>query len=188
MALGVEVLGGEPGLEAGADGGPFDVGDGEPGGVPVLALDDHVVAEGAFVGEAEALGGAAGGGVGGVAAPLPAAVGEGGHHVVGEEEEGLGGDARAGDPGAPEDVADLGGAVGGGDVHEGLAAFDAVGRAVDDGEERRVGAGGFGDEPGVEIGARGGEGVGEIAVEAFGLGAGDGFVELIAVKGGVEGF
>jgi hypothetical protein len=61
VALGIEVLGGEPGLEAGADGGPFGFGDGEPGGIPVLALDDHVVAEGAFVGEPEALGGAAGG-------------------------------------------------------------------------------------------------------------------------------
>ncbi len=187
-AFGCEVVRVEPGLEAGADGGPFGVGDGEPGGVAAFALDDHVVAEGAFVGEAEAGGGAAGGGVGGVAAPLPAAIGQGGHHVVGKEEEGLGGDAGAGDPGAPEDVADLGGAVGGGDVHEGLAAFDAVGGAVDDGEEHRVGTGGFGDEPGIEVGAGGGDGVGEVAVEAFSLGAGDGFVELVAVKGGVEGF
>ncbi len=32
------------------------------------------------------------------------------------------------------------------------------------------------------------DGVGEVAVEALGLGAGDGLVELVAVKGGVEGF
>lgn len=188
MAFGGEVFRGEPGLEAGAEGGPFGVGDGEPGGVSVLAFHHHVVAEGAFVGEAEALGGAAGGGVGGVAAPLTAAVAQGGHGVVGQEEEGLCGDAGSGDFGTPQNMADFGGAVGGDDVHQGLAAFDAVGGAVDDGEEHRIGAGGFGDEPRVEIGAGGGDGVGEVAVEAFGLGAGDGFEELVAVASGVEGF
>lgn len=76
-------------MEAGADGGPFGVGDGEPGGVPVLALHHHVVAEDAFEGEAEALGGAAGRLVAGVAAPLPAAVAEGGEGVVGQQERDL---------------------------------------------------------------------------------------------------
>jgi hypothetical protein len=65
-------------------------------------------------------------------------------------------------------------------------AFDAVGGTVDDGEEHRVCAGGLGDEPGVEIGAGGGDGVGEIAVEALGLWAGDGYVELVVVAGGVK--
>ncbi len=96
-ALGIEVLGGEPALEAGADGGPFAVDDGVTGGIAVFALPHHVVAGDAFEGEAEAGGGVAGGLVAAVAAPLPAAVAQRGEGVVGDEEEGLGGDAAAGE-------------------------------------------------------------------------------------------
>lgn len=143
-----------------------------------------MVAEGAFVGEAEALCGAAGGLVPGVAAPLPSAVAEGGHGVVGQEAEGLGGDAAAGNSWSPEDVADFGGAVGGDDVHQGLAAFDAVGGAVDDGEEHGVRGGGLGDEPGVAIGAGGEDDVGKEAVEVHCHWSEDCYVDRVAIKGG----
>ena len=69
----------------------------------------------------------------------------------------------------------LGGAAGGADcgdnVHQGFAAFDAACGAVDDGEEHQIVAGGFGDEPGTEIGAGGADGIGGVAMEAFGFGA-----------------
>src|SRR5690349_24383997 len=75
-AVVVEVLGRQPGLVGQADRGPFAIEDREPRGLAVAALDDHVLAEDALVGEAEALGGRARAGVGGVALPFQAPVSE----------------------------------------------------------------------------------------------------------------
>src|SRR5947209_17272654 len=75
-AAGAQVVGREPGLEAGGHRGPRFVGDRIPGGIAVAALDHHVLAEDALEAEAEALGGAPRRRVEGVAFPLQAAVAE----------------------------------------------------------------------------------------------------------------
>ena len=58
---GVEVARFKPALEAGALCRPFVIEQRIPGGVTVAAFVNDGLAEGAFVGEAEALGGAAAG-------------------------------------------------------------------------------------------------------------------------------
>src|SRR5690606_795034 len=95
--VGVEGLRPEPALVAAPEPGPVAVEHGEPGGVAVLPLDDHVLAEGALVLEAEALGGAPARLVVVVALPLEAAVAEVIEDIAGEQVEGLGGAAGAGD-------------------------------------------------------------------------------------------
>src|SRR5687768_2892166 len=65
----IEVLRRQPSLEVGAQARPLMVQDGEPGRVPVVALDDDVLVEGAFIEEAEALGSQARASVGRVALP-----------------------------------------------------------------------------------------------------------------------
>ena len=72
----VEVLGREPGHEARPDRRPVAVGDRVPGGVAVAPLDDHVVAEDALEGEAEAFGGTPRGGVQRIALPFQPTVRE----------------------------------------------------------------------------------------------------------------
>jgi len=106
-ALGVEVFGGEPGLEGLFSCGPFGVEHAEPGGVAVAALDDHVLAEDAFKCEAEAQGGLAAGQVFGVALPLVAAVAEIFKDVPGHEVVGLSGGGGALQGGREQDVAHL---------------------------------------------------------------------------------
>ena len=49
----IEILRSEPALETGPDALPVLVQRGEPGGIPVAALDDQVLAENALEGEAE---------------------------------------------------------------------------------------------------------------------------------------
>src|SRR5690242_3961588 len=70
----VKILRIEPGVESRFDGGPVAVDHGKPGRVAVAALDDHVLAEDAFEGEAEAPGRCARWRIAGVAFPFEATV------------------------------------------------------------------------------------------------------------------
>ena len=85
-----------------------------------------MLAEDALEGEAEALGGAARAGVGGVALPLQAAVAEAVEGLAREQVDRLGGRGRALQRGAEPDVADLDASVRGLDAQE---ADDAGGAA-----------------------------------------------------------
>jgi hypothetical protein len=76
-------------------GGPLVVEHGEPGGVAVAVFYDEVLAEDAFVGESEALGGAAAGLILGVALPFIAAIGEVVEDVAGHEVHGFSGGCGA---------------------------------------------------------------------------------------------
>ncbi len=120
-AVGVEVLRRQPALERAARGRPLAVEQREPRGVAVAALDDHVLAERALVGEAEALGGPARARVGGVALPLQAAVAEVVEGVAREQVDRLGRGRRALQRGAEPHVADLDDRVARGDAQEALA-------------------------------------------------------------------
>ena len=86
---------------------------GEPCRIAVAAFDDHVLAEDAFEGEAEAQGGAAAGLVVRVALPLVAAVAQVLEDVAGHQVHGLGGGAGALQRGRKQNVADFDDAVAG---------------------------------------------------------------------------
>ena len=133
-----KVLWRQPGFVAGPDCRPVVVGYGVPGGVAVAALDDHVVAEDALEAEAEAVGGAAGGGVERVALPLEAAVAELVEGVVREQVDGLGGGRRALQSCSEPDVADLDDALLGGDAQVGGHARRALVRQRGQRVEERV--------------------------------------------------
>src|SRR5215216_3986858 len=77
----------EPGLEVGAQRGPFMVQDREPGRVAVHALDDAMLVEDPLVDEAETTGRGAGAGIGGVALPFHAPVSQMVESMCDEEEE-----------------------------------------------------------------------------------------------------
>src|SRR5258708_3563998 len=84
----VEILRRKPAFEGKLAAGPFAVEHGEPGGVAVAALDDHVLAKDAFEGESEPPRGAHRRGVERVAFPFVAPVAElvedvAGHQVLG---------------------------------------------------------------------------------------------------------
>src|SRR5258708_40281973 len=89
-AVGVEVLRREPALERGFARRPVGGQHGEPGGVAVAALDDHVVAKNALVAKAEAQRGAARGGIERIAFPLVTAGSEAVRRSVGPGGTGLG--------------------------------------------------------------------------------------------------
>ena len=92
----------------------------------------------ALVGKPEPQRGPARRGVQGVALPLVATVAESFERVCGEQVQRLGGDAGAGDPGPPVDVADLDAPMHRRDAHERLPALGPSGGAIEDGEEQRV--------------------------------------------------
>ena len=54
-----EILGRQPSFERHAQGRPFAIRDGEPGGVSISSLIDHRLPESAFISKAITLGGAA---------------------------------------------------------------------------------------------------------------------------------
>src|SRR5579862_807864 len=72
----IEVVRGKPLLEAGLSRRPFRIEHGEPRGIAISALDDHVLAENALEGKAESQSGPARGLVQSIAFPLVAAVAE----------------------------------------------------------------------------------------------------------------
>ena len=128
----VEIFGIEPMLEVFLRGGPFLVQEGEPGGVAVAAFDDHGLAEGAFVGEAEAEGGVTGRFVVGVAFPFQAAIAQFVEHAAHEQEDRFGGGRRLLEGRAEVDVANFDDAVGGVDAHQAREANRAIRRVDDD--------------------------------------------------------
>lgn len=149
----------EPTDEVFLHSGPFLVQEGEPGGVAVAAFDDHSLAEGAFVGEAEAEGGVAGRLVEGVAFPFEAAITKFVKYAAHQQEDGFGGGWSLFEGRAEMDVADFDDAVGLVDAHEACEADRVVGPCIDDGVKQRVGFCGDAGEPGLE-----GIGIGERSI------------------------
>ena len=91
----IEILRREPALERGFARRPFAVEHGEPGGVAAAALDDHVLAEQALIGEAEALRRPLRRGVERIAFPFVAPIAERFEGVAGDQVLRLGGERRA---------------------------------------------------------------------------------------------
>src|SRR5882724_12523931 len=132
----IEIARREPGFDRRADGGPLAIHDRIPRSIPVAALHDHVLVEDALEAEAETAGGAARGLVEGVALPLQPPVGEIVHGVAHEQEQGLGGSARALQHRCQPDMPDLDAAVLRHDVE--IAGHAAGAAAIADREEERV--------------------------------------------------
>ena len=149
---GVEIVGREPALVSGLARRPLAVEHGEPGGVAVAALDDHVLAEDALEREAEALGRALRGRVEVVALPLVAAIAEIVEDIAREEILRFGRAGRALQRGRVEDIADLDDAVWRVDAQKGLIADRGPGGAVEDREEQRVRRLRLGGDAGLEDG------------------------------------
>src|ERR1700733_1017460 len=93
--VGVEILRFEPAFASGFARGPFAGQHREPGGVAIAALDDHVIAENPLERKTEPDGGAARGGIEGIAFPFVAAIAERIEGVTGQEILRLGGERRA---------------------------------------------------------------------------------------------
>src|SRR5262249_42252185 len=91
LSVGIEISRIEPDLIGLFQSRPFLVDDRIPRGIPVLALDDHVLAEHALEGEAEPIRGTLRRFVTVVAFPLPAAVAERVERILHEQEMRLGG-------------------------------------------------------------------------------------------------
>ena len=111
MSLGHRSWRGRAMLRRPASGGPFVVEHREPGRIAVAILDDHVLAEDAFKGKAQAQGGAAAGLVFRVALPLVAAVAQVFEDVPGHQVHGFSGGRGALQRRRQQDVADLDHAV-----------------------------------------------------------------------------
>ena len=127
-AVSGEIGGIEPGFVSLAQGGPFLVEDRIPGGVAVLALDDHVLAENAFELKAEPRRRALGRFVAVVAFPFIAAIAQIVEDMAREQKLRLGRPAPARHPWPPIDMADLDHPVRGIDAHQGLAAHRLAAR------------------------------------------------------------
>src|SRR5215207_3563264 len=181
---GVEIRRVEPALESAPARRPFAVEHRIPGGVAVLALDHHVLAEHALEGEAEAAGGALRALVRVIALPLEAAVAELVEDMAGEEVDRLGRAPGLPEPRAEQEVAGLDHAVGRVESHQRQPPLGPAGRLVDDGEEQRVLGGGGLVEPGLERGAVRKRPLGQIAQQRVRGRAGS--EEVIAVAAGVE--
>ena len=113
---------------------PFVIEQRIPGGVTVATFVNDGLAEGAFVGEAEAFGGAAAGRVQAVAFPFVAAVVQFVKDVVHQQVLGFGGKARAFEGVAIADPAHFDDAVGRVDAHQRQGAQRGTARGVADGE------------------------------------------------------
>src|SRR5690606_37920991 len=120
LAVVVEVFGGQPALEAAFEGGPLGVDDRKPGGVAAFAFHNAVLAEKAFILEAEAEGCCLGCFVAVVALPLEPPVAELIEGMGGKEVEGLSRHASAGDGRTPINGANLNTGVLWKDTHVGL--------------------------------------------------------------------
>src|SRR5829696_82654 len=180
----VEVRRLEPALEGAPARRPFAVEHGIPGGVAVLALDHHVLAEHALEGEAEAARGALRGLVRMIALPLEAAVAELVEDVAGKEVDRLGRAPGLPEPRAEQEVAGLDHAVGRVEAHQRQPPLGTAGRLVDDGEEQRVLGRRRLVEPGLERGAVRKRPLGQIAQQRVrGWAGGE---EVVAVAGGID--
>ena len=185
---GVEVGRFKPALEAGALCRPFVIEQRIPGGVTVAAFVDDGLAEGAFIGEAEAFSGTAAGRVQAVAFPFVAAVVQFVKDVVHQQVLGFGGKARAFEGVAIADPADFDDAVGRVDAHQRQGAQRRAACGVTDGEVVGVIGCGHALHVGIMCGAVGrrvNAEVGEVCRRRGG--AIDG-VKVIAVAGGIEFF
>ena len=178
----------KPTLEAGALCRPFVIEQRIPGGVTVAAFVNDSLAEGAFVGEAEALGGATAGRVQAVAFPFVAAVVQFVKDVVHQQVLGFGGKARAFEGVAIADPAHFDDAVGRIDAHQRQGAQRGATRGVADGEVVGVIGCGHALHVGImrgAVGRRVNAEVGEVGRRRGG--AIDG-VKVVAVAGGIEFF
>jgi hypothetical protein len=182
-----EVGGVEPGLIGGADAGPVAIDDGVPRRVAVVAFDDDGLAEDAFVGEAEAFGGAARGRIERVALPFHSAIAE--REGVGhEEEEGFRAHAGLLERGRISEVTEFDDAVRRVDAEVAEDTERAAGGAIENRVERGIAAAGSLGDPGGVLLLGLERPVREIrphrTVAIFGVGG----VERARVPGGVEWF
>jgi len=138
LAAIIEVFGRQPCNVAGLDPWPVIVGHREPGGVAILALDDHVMPKNTLVmpkntlkDKAEPLGGTLRGLVEIVALPFEASITQFVEDVLCEKVECLSRNPSLSDRGSPKDVSNLDNAMNGINPHQGLPSLGPSAPPID---------------------------------------------------------